>query len=189
MRCPGSEDQDERSERLTRNVEAIRGRFLAVAQRAVTAGCREIQVVAHSLGTVIAFHSMTAADPVADPSGDGALATLTRFYTIGSPLEKIRFFWSRLIQDSPGGPAIVVAGQRLAAGTDDAMRWDNFFSSLDLVSGRLQEFAGWPPPLNHAARGLGGLITAHVAYNRNPDFLGLLCEGLTGEAPRGHRRP
>src|SRR5262249_36735993 len=62
-----------------------------------------------------------------------------------------------------------------------AMKWENFFSRLDLVSGRLQGFPGWPTPTNRPARGLGGLITAHVAYNRNPTFLGVLAEGLTGK--------
>ena len=60
------------------------------------------------------------------------------------------------------------------------MKWDNFFSRADLVSGRLQAFPGWPTPANHPARGLGGLISSHVGYNRNPAFLGLLSAGLTG---------
>ena len=119
------------------------------------------------------------ARPTIDP------ARLSRFYTIGSPLEKIRFFWTRLVEHSRNGPAIAVADRFVAVdstnGGESAMKWENFFNRLDLVSGRLHEFPGWPIPVNRPARGLGGLITAHVAYNRNPDFLAFLGEGLTGK--------
>ena len=39
-------------------VDEIRVRFLRTAQRAAEQGCREIQVPAHSLGTVVAFLTM-----------------------------------------------------------------------------------------------------------------------------------
>ena len=60
------------------------------------------------------------------------------------------------------------------------MKWDNFFSRLDLSLRQLKGFPGWPMPVNHPAQGLGGLIRSHVAYNANPVFLNLLAEGLTG---------
>ena len=46
---------------LAARVPEIRVRFESAAATAVSAGCREIQVVAHSLATVIAFTSMNAA--------------------------------------------------------------------------------------------------------------------------------
>jgi hypothetical protein len=175
-----------KNRKLARNVKEIHARFQRTAERAIEHGCLEIQVLAHSLGTVIAFNAMS---PDARPAGSGdSAARITRFYTIGSPLEKIRFFWTRLVERPHEGPAICASGRLVAVaaidetdGRSPALRWINFFSRLDLVSGRLQRFKGWPEPINRPARGLGGLITSHVAYNRNPDFLALLTEGLTGE--------
>lgn len=177
---PGGSD---RSEALVARVAEIRQRFERAAATAVAAGCREIQVVAHSLGTVIAFTSMCAR-PGAAPAGDPP-ARLTRLYTIGSPLEKFRFFWTRLLEDCGGGPAIACDGRAVAvAAGDPPMRWDNFASRLDLVSGRLRAFPGWPVPRNHGVPGLGGLMRSHTAYNGNAAFLGALGQGLGGAAPQ-----
>lgn len=178
-------ETSDRNEELARNVGEIHARFLETAERASSHGCREIQVLAHSLGTVVAFRSMCRRGSSGPPTD--APARVSRFYTIGSPLEKIRFFWPRLVECSPDGPVIVSEGQPLPGESggagESAMRWDNFHSRGDLVSGRLRPFEGWPRPVNHKARGLGGMIRSHGAYNRNPDFLALLGEGLTGEAP------
>ncbi|MDX9817877.1 MAG: hypothetical protein RBT16_03125 [Desulfococcus multivorans] len=175
--------ESERNRELIRHVDEIHVRFLRTAERAEKQGCREIQVLAHSLGTVIAFLAMCPeVRPARSTIGP---AQLSRFYTIGSPLEKIRFFWTRLVEHSRNGPAIAVVDRLIAAdsthGGKSAMKWENFFSRLDLVSGPLQKLPGWPTPTNHPARGLGGLIRAHVAYNSNPVFLSLLAEGLTGK--------
>jgi hypothetical protein len=166
---------------LAARVRQIRVRFEEAAATAVSAGCREIQVVAHSLGTVIAFTSMNAA-PGGAPAGDPP-ARISRLYTIGSPLEKFRFFWTRLLEGSEGGPAIAADGGAIAAAGDPPMRWDNFSSRLDLVSGRLQAFPGWPEAENHAVPGLGGLMSSHTAYNGNAAFLETLGEGLGGPPP------
>jgi hypothetical protein len=176
-------EESERNQQLTRNVDEIHVRFVRTAERAAEQGCREIQVLAHSLGTVIAFLAMC---PEARPASSTiAPARLSRFYTIGSPLAKIRFFWTRLVEHSRNGPAIAVVDRLVAVdsthGGKSAMKWENFFSRLDLVSGRIYGFSGWPTPTNRPARGLGGLIRAHVAYNRNPAFLCVLAEGLTGK--------
>lgn len=176
-------EDNAQNQQLTNNVDEIHVRFLRAAERAVEQGCSEIQVLAHSLGTVVAFLAMCPQTYPSQVTRDPA--NLTHFYTIGSPLEKIRFFWTRLLEHSPNGPVIAIHDRLVAAdsahGGTSVLQWDNFFSYFDLVSGRLREFVGWPAPTNHPARGLGGLITAHVAYNRNPDFLALLAEGLTGK--------
>jgi hypothetical protein len=164
---------------LVARVREIRQRFERAAATAAAAGCREIQVVAHSLGTVVAFTSMCPA-PGAAPAA-GAPAHQTRLYTIGSPLEKFRFFWTRLLEGSGGGPAVACDGRAVAvAAAEPPMRWDNFSSRLDLVSGRLRAFPGWPAPANHSVPGLGGLMSSHTAYNGNAAFLAALGEGLGG---------
>ncbi|HEX9794893.1 MAG TPA: hypothetical protein VGC54_13005 [Planctomycetota bacterium] len=69
--------------------------------RAQDDGCAAIQVVAHSLGTVVAFHALTGLRAQDDPQAHetevrAAIARVEHLYTIGSPLEKIRFFWPKL---------------------------------------------------------------------------------------------
>jgi len=178
----------EQTQKIVANVREIHERFIRAAAHALDQGCKEIQVLAHSLGTVVAFNAMcqeTRMDHTAVAS-----ARLSRFYTIGSPLEKFRFFWTPLIESSPSGPVIATKDSLIAGGrtADDreAMQWINYFNRLDLVSGRLQGFEHWPIPENLPAHGLGGLITAHVAYNRNPAFLAQLTEGLTGKPAEIH---
>jgi len=155
------------NEELSGNVSKIHERFFEVVDKARLHHCSEIQILAHSLGSVIAYHSichkmqylMTADTPM----------HITRFYTIGSPLEKIRFFWPQLIASSQPERNI-----------HQTMTWDNFFNRLDFVSGRLKKFPGWPEPKNYRAKGLGGMIRSHIAYIRNPTFLTHLGEGLIG---------
>lgn len=129
-------DGTDREGALAARVVQIRGRFEDAAARAVAAGCDEIQVVAHSLGTVVAFTTMCA--PGARAGAAPAPARLTHLHTIGSPLEKFRFFWTRLVAGSDEGPVVAVGGRLLADGAPgpgvEPMRWDNFFSRLDLVS-------------------------------------------------------
>jgi hypothetical protein len=173
-------DETTQTERLIESVDEIQLRFEEAARRAVELGCREIQVVAHSLGSVIAFLSMLSSQD--EPPRDGRTARLTRVYTIGSPLMKVRFFWPRLFERPARGPAIA-ADRRLLAAADNpgqagAMCWDNFYNKLDLVSGSLPLFPGWPKPTNHPVPALGGVLTAHVAYHANPSFLASLGNGL-----------
>lgn len=181
----GSFSTSERGVWLTKNIAEIHERFAAAAARARQDGCRELQVLAHSLGTVVAFRGMCpAARPAAADETPTAPAALSRLYTIGSPLEKFRFFWTALVEAPHAGPAIVHDGRTVAATAAEApLRWDNFFNRLDLVSGKLRAFPGWPAPENHPARGLGGLVSAHVAYHSNRDFLERIGEGLTGVRP------
>jgi hypothetical protein len=125
----------------------------------------EIHVLAHSLGTVVAYHALTGMgqSPGESPYGP------RRLYTIGSPLEKIRFFW----------PWTIV-GRRPSA--DSEFRWTNFYHRMDTVSGALRRFTAWAPVENIRLKGGGGLLRSHVVYERSPEFLGLLTQELFGEA-------
>jgi hypothetical protein len=60
-------------------------------------GCQSIHIVAHSLGTVVMYHALRGfgvdnAVRADRPTLSEAMATIEHLYTIGSPLEKIRFF-------------------------------------------------------------------------------------------------
>lgn len=133
-------------------------------------GCDAIQVVAHSLGTVVAWHALSGFgdDPRRANAAaiDAARTRVTRVYTIGSPLEKIRFFWPRVTP----APA-VHAGK--------SFRWDNFVSYFDPVSGTLRTFDDWGPVTNHYLLG-GGFIMGHLVYEHSAVFLDALTEGVCG---------
>lgn len=174
------EIESEQTKLITANALVIQRRFSEAAMEATKQGCGEIQVLSHSLGTLVAYVSMSPQSP--QKNGSAKPAKLTKFYTIGSPLEKIRFFWSRLVEQEHSGPMIAV-GEEVVALPANSLSWENFFSESDLVSGELKSFRGWPIPKNHPASGLGGLISSHVAYNNNSGFLEVLCEELTGQKP------
>ncbi len=173
------EEETEQTRLITANTAMIQRRFSEAAMEATAQGCGEVQVLSHSLGTLVAYLSMSPRTQ--QNNGSAKPAKLTKFYTIGSPLEKVRFFWSRLVENDHCGPTIV-GNEGVVAVPGDQMSWDNFFSESDLVSGRLKSFRGWPTPKNRPVSGLGGLISSHVAYNSNSGFLEILCEELCGIA-------
>lgn len=146
-------------------------RFYTQLLKAHTDGCTSIQVVAHSLGTVVTYHALAGLGFDAETREDAdairaARSKVTNLYTIGCPLEKIRFFWPRLISTrSPFGEMQV--------------KWENFVSWFDPVAGVLRRFKEWGDVENHHLLG-GGFIRAHVVYERSPVFLGALTKGLCG---------
>jgi len=145
-------------------------RFYEQLLKADADGCETIHVVSHSLGTVVMYHALSGFgfDPARADADRIRLAKnrIARVYTIGSPLEKIRFFW----------PRIAPIGGRTA---DMRLRWDNFVSFFDPVSGMLRSFDDWGPVTNHRLLG-GGFILGHVVYEHSPVFLESLVEGLCG---------
>ena len=151
----------------------IMGRFYDQLIRMRNDGCQSIHIVAHSLGTVVMYHALrglkldeaTRADRLAMSE---AMASIEHLYTIGSPLEKIRFFWPGL------RPEANLAGER-------QITWDNFVSYFDPVAGMLRRFNEWGPVNNHRLLG-GGFLSGHVVYERSDVFLGRLTEGLFGQA-------
>jgi hypothetical protein len=161
------------SEELRHVHRAIIGRFHDQLVRMRNDGCRSIHIVAHSLGTLVMYHALrglgvdnaTRADRA---TLSEAMASIEHLYTIGSPLEKIRFFWPGL------RPATNLAGERPIA-------WDNFVSYFDPVAGMLQRFNDWGPVNNLRLLG-GGFLSGHVVYERSDVFLGRLTEGLLGQA-------
>jgi hypothetical protein len=134
-------------------------------------GCDTIHVLAHSLGTVIAFHALSG---VGQPAHEPAPAP-ARLFTIGSPLEKIRFFW----------PWTLRAGQPSA---HPDFQWVNFHNRADRVSGSLERFAAFTRLRSVRLKGGGGLLRSHIVYERSPEFLTVMTEALFGApaAPRLH---
>src|SRR5690606_32645481 len=107
----------------------------------------EVHVLAHSLGTVVAYHALTG---MGQPDARPPYAP-RRLYTIGSPLEKIRYVWPWTV--SPTTPSV-----------HPDFRWFNFHHRLDAVSGRLRRFEAWAPIADVPLAGGGGLLRSHVVY-------------------------
>ena len=124
----------------------------------------EVFILAHSLGTVVAYHALTG---MGQPPGDPPYAPC-RLITIGSPLEKIRFFWPWTVRCA-------------TPSAYPGFRWTNFYHRMDMVSGSLRRFAAWAPIENVRLKSGGGILRSHVVYERSPEFLGMLTEELFGE--------
>jgi hypothetical protein len=134
------------------------------AMRASREECGDIHVLAHSLGTVVAYHGLTG---VGQTDGSGPYSP-RRLYTIGSPLEKIRFFWPWTVRAT-------------SPSAHPDFRWTNFYHAMDAVSGRLKRFETWAPLDNVRLKGGGGMLRSHVVYEQSPQFLGLLTAELFEE--------
>lgn len=150
----------------------ILDRFYDQVVRARKDGCQRILIVSHSLGTVVMYHALRGLRLDESSRSDRqaiaeALGSVEHIYTIGSPLEKIRFFWPAL------RPAQNLAGER-------AIPWDNFVSYFDPVAGVLRRYGEWGEVKNHRLLG-GGFISGHVAYERSAIFLKTFTQDLLGK--------
>ncbi len=147
-------------------------RFYDQLLQAHSDGCESIQVVSHSLGTVVTYHALTGFGFDENRADRNvvrvAAAKVQHLYTIGCPLEKIRFFWPRLI-----------SGQSMVGET--RISWDNFVSWFDPVAGVVRRFREWGHVDNHRLLG-GGFVRGHVVYERSPVFLRVFTRGLCGRA-------
>jgi hypothetical protein len=151
--------------------DAIAERFRTQLLKAADE-CDDLQVLAHSLGTVVSYHGLFGLrrgdTATADgPELDAARKKVSRLYTIGSPLEKIGFFWPKLIDPE------VAAGSR-------TLHWENFVSWFDPVAGVLEHFDQWGAVRNQRLLG-GGFVTGHVVYEKHPKFLRRFVSGLGAE--------
>jgi len=146
--------------------------------------------VAHSLGTVISYNVLSALFHKADEierAGDDEQKkgralfrnALTRFVTMGSPLDKVAFlFKEESLRPWPwpkDGRRAMLKGGEFLESNDPATTewWVNFYHVLDPVSGALESpfICGNQPPSNIHIR--SGLMPgmAHVAYWKDPTTL------------------
>jgi hypothetical protein len=159
-------------DRLRHVYHHIIDRFYDQLCRAQNDGCQSVQIVAHSLGTVVMYHALRGLrqEEAARPDIEAlsqAMATIEHLYTIGSPLEKIRFFWPWLRTEKN------FVGAR-------TIMWDNFVSYFDPVASILRRYREWGPVDNCRLLG-GGFVTGHIVYERSAVFLGKFTQGLIGQ--------
>jgi hypothetical protein len=132
-----------------------------------TAGCREIHVLAHSLGSVITYDWLSAAD-----NGNQSVRVL---HTIGSPLNK---FWyidhahDRRRADAEGHPNILQC------------HWTNYWAWSDWVSGRLARYAGARVRIaDIRLRWLGPVLLSHVRYWKNSAVIAGIRTAIAAATP------
>lgn len=163
--------------------EEILTRFRGAAALAIDEGCTELQVIAHSLGTVIAFNAMSRYRTMGDQEleslgGSKNPLPITRFYTIGSPLEKFRFVWTSVILPCKHNFQIWHENRLLAEANN--LNWFNYYSPFDFISGKLVHFEGYGNLSNRLVWGLGGLVNSHVSYFINAIVLNDITKNIRG---------
>lgn len=152
--------------------------------------------VAHSLGTVISynvlsalFHKAAALESTGDNKQKAGFArfrdSLSRFVTMGSPLDKVAFLFKEdSLHPWPSATprrALLSSGEmlkrKLPAKKDPTKTewWINFYHVFDPVSGALQNpfICGTQPPSNLHIGFRSGFLPglAHVAYWKDPTTL------------------
>ena len=148
-----------------------------------------VAVVAHSLGTVIAYDVLNALlvdDTVSAEKRDVAARTRL-FLTFGSPLEKTAFlFASQAKRTTDTREALVAALQPLISDYGfRPFRWVNVFSRRDPISGRLTSYDDSSQPL-YRKRRIRNLpdraavlpLLAHLEYFSDPVVFRQLVRAL-----------
>ena len=178
---------------LVETAHEIHTLFYRAFKRASDDGCSEIQIISHNLGTVVMHLALSGHnlldhhEQVDDNQSFEPLAKLTRVYTIGSPLEKIRFIWPKLITTDLVARVrfleerVEVVSRATFQAGGYRWKWDNFYDPFDSVSGKLKRFQHWGGVTNHRLLGLGGPLRSHINYHSSGDFLSIVGEGLFGK--------
>jgi hypothetical protein len=168
----------------------VRQRFYRQAARASADGCRELHLLAHSLGTVVAFNALTGFRLTdADAAEHDTKLEIGRVWTIGSPLEKFAFLYPLMVAGQPVGTFRDDGTTVFRTSTSEHRpSWVNFDNPLDLVSGRLRSFPNWK--VDNRRVWAGGAARSHTVYERNKQVIESLTEGIFGvrESPPYSRR-
>jgi len=113
--------------------------------------CKGVVLVAHSLGSSIAYEALLDLAKVNRTAGAEpvALDKLRYFVTYGSPIDKIHYFFQNQRADSLRYQRVVESARGdvrafLARADERVARWINFWDPADVISGSLQS----PLPLS-----------------------------------------
>ena len=167
---------------LANVADQVVNEFYKTILQASEDGCSELRVIAHSLGTLVTYHAMGGYlldRPLEDSElrytrDSLPLDLVRRVYTIGSPLNKVRSIWPRLIPLADYSDATLVRGAEAASDRrikdkrgDSSVIWYNYYDVLDVVASRLRDFDGSARIRNHALFFWGGLYKAHTVYTQS----------------------
>jgi hypothetical protein len=143
--------------------ERVEARVAERLREAVAGGAEDVVVVAHSLGSVIAYRTLMRglADARDEPWG-----RVSALITIGSPLNTFSLVWPRLVAPVGDAPMPAVA-------------WDNVHDRLDPIAAKIKHVRPFAVPVHeHLVFGRAGFALAHTRYEQQPVFLKVLGERL-----------
>jgi hypothetical protein len=188
---------NEASERFATREAVVRLATDALRRPLEDDGVERVVLVAHSLGSVVAWDAVRALALEAETAGGLAwerLLKLSRVVTFGSPVDKVRFYHFADDRNDPTFRAILEAmkvdtGYGRFGASGRGLAWDNFYDPADLIGGRLEspnDPAMRFPVRNVAVRNgeVPNPYQGHVGYLANPDVL----DGILG-AIEGPVRP
>ncbi len=187
---------------------AIRTRLWDVLARANMDPVQEIYILAHSLGTVIAFNALMEQEGMIPSYIDDQdlraalqakgflnsqgradrerfLSKISAVFTLGSPLDKFAAIWPRVIPVNLSDPR---KGQK-------PIPWFNIHDILDIVGANLNHFKNIPgleDPVNLPWRDQTIFATAHTSYWTYKDgkkrFIDRFVDYLLDPTPVDQRR-
>jgi hypothetical protein len=190
-----------RSDRFDAVRKQIRDRVANIlASIAMSDRARDgVAVVAHSLGSVVAFDALNAvlkgSSERCRPGADRLGERLRLLLTFGSPLDKIAYFFDREAVRRATAEAVLLRNRLVSADrpllSSKAARqfsWVNLYSPLDLVSGRLdyydpprdQPVTGYRPVENIRDPQVVTPLMAHVEFEERKTLYRLVWERLSG---------
>lgn len=142
---------EETDEKYTKRKEILEKAFLLLTHVLEDPCCERVVIVGHSLGSAIAYDTLleasrynrarNASDPM---KGDLPLEKIDHFITLGSPIDKIHYFfeshrgkyhrYNRVVEEVRGDIGTVP----FARNRQPHMHWMNFWDQGDIVSGALE---------------------------------------------------
>ena len=174
--------------------EAVVAEAVTVLRRALEdESISRVVLVAHSLGTVVAWDALRVLALETQSGGPlraAALLKLARVVTYGSPIDKIRYFH---FMDDKNDPTFAGVLERLRADTrvgpfedrPEGLAWDNWYDPADLVAGRLESpnDRDMTAPVRNVAVACGAFpnpFTSHNGYLDRPEVLDGILDALAG---------
>jgi hypothetical protein len=174
--------------------EAVVAEAVTVLRRALEdEAVARVVLVAHSLGTVVAWDALRVLALETQSGGPlrpAALLKLARVVTYGSPIDKVRYFH---FMDDKNDPTFAAVLERLRADTrvgpfedrPEGLAWDNWYDPADLVAGRLESpnDRDMTAPVRNVAVACGAFpnpFTSHNGYLDRPEVLDGILDALAG---------
>ena len=174
--------------------EAVVAEAVAVLRRALEDDTvSRVVLVAHSLGTVVAWDALRVLALETRSQGplkSATLLKLARVVTYGSPIDKVRYFH---FMDDKNDPTFAEVLETLRADTrtgpfedrPEGLAWDNWYDPADLVAGRLESPNDrfMTAPVRNVAVACGAFpnpFTSHLGYLDRPEVLDGILEAIAG---------
>ena len=159
--------------RIRKEIQDIAARVANSIYASTQPRYARVGVMAHSLGSVIAYDTINRMMNIDALAGDAlrVVERTTLLLTFGSPLDKTAYVFSTSTgQDDPTRDVLAAAVQPLILDEKyrKNLRWINVWSPNDIISGRLKFYDAPSKPVeNFVDEDASVPLAAHVQYWRN----------------------